>query len=104
TTFYKEGDIKISEVYGQSSPVKIIIHELDPSATNKVYNLAFRDDNSFSLKEGDAGKINHYQFGKEFKNSIGRFTFVANAASNISGSRENLKIQFHNIVSLANGY
>ena len=100
TSFYVEGDVKTSEIYGRFVPVKVIVHEIDSAAFNKIVTLQFKDNNHYELQEGNGSEATAHQFGEEIKVPFGRFTIVATTA----GSTESIKIKIHDIRKLANLY
>ena len=100
-SFYEEGRVKSTEVYGRSLPIKLIIRELDSAAYNKVVILHIKNNNSFEL-EGEEGEPNAvHQFGQEISKPYGTFTVIAQAGIE---EKKQVKIQFHDIRKLANQY
>jgi tyrosine-protein kinase Etk/Wzc len=102
TSFYKDGRVKVTEIYGRQVPVKLIISKLDSTAFNKSIVIHLKDNNSFDL-EDEEGEPTQHQFGQEIRKSYGVFTIVA-----VAGATNNLLdeiiVQFHDIRKLADGY
>ena len=99
-SYYVEGDVKTSEIYGRSNQVKVIVHELDSAAFDKIFTLHNKDNNRFELKEDEKAEGTVHQFGQEIKVTAGRFTIVATSAA----IPDPIKIKFHEIRKLANFY
>src|SRR5690606_21289789 len=99
-SFYKEGEIKTTEIYGKNLPIKVIVHELDSSAFGLDFNLFFNGGNSFKLQEGESPKTTAHQFGKEIRKPYGRFTIIANLGANKANREKSIKIRLHNINNL----
>ncbi|AKD01938.1 tyrosine-protein kinase [Pontibacter korlensis] len=103
TSYYVEGNIKTSEVYGRSLPVKVIVSTLDSAAFDKTLTLYIKDNNSFELEGEESQERSAYKFGQEIKHAYGTFTVVA--ASGVSTrNKANLIIKFHDIRKLADYY
>ncbi|NDK57503.1 GumC family protein [Pontibacter fetidus] len=102
TSFYREGHIKKTEIYGREVPVKLIISKLDSSAFSKSVILRLQGNNNFEL-EDEEGNTSKHQFGKEINNSYGIFTVVASTEAN-STSLNEIIVHFHDIRKLADGY
>jgi tyrosine-protein kinase Etk/Wzc len=103
-SFFIEGDVKTTEVYGASLPIKLIIHELDSAAFNKWAVIHFKRRNQFELEAGQQRTV--HQFGQEIRSSLGRFTVVAatSRAASVPPGHDKLKIKFHDTRQLGNYY
>src|SRR5690606_2912958 len=96
TTFYTEGNIKTSEVYGQSLPIKITLSSLDSIALGQRIKIEIVDKNNYTLTDDEGSQ--DYAFGAQVKRSYGVFTLTA------SGDIENEKtiwIQFNDLEKMA---
>lgn len=100
-SFYVEGRVKSTEVYGHSLPLKLIIAELDSAAFDKIISLHIRSNNSFELEEEEEDTRSSHQFGQEIRKPYGTFTVIAPAGIE---DRELIRIKFHDIRKLANSY
>src|SRR5690606_5506276 len=99
TTFYTEGNIKTSEVYGKSLPLKITLSRLDSTALGKRIKIELRNQNNFILTDDDGEKS--YAFGKQIEKDYGTFTMTA------SGDMDEGKaiwIQFNDLMKMASSY
>lgn len=99
-SFYVEGKVKTSEVYGRSLPVKLIIGELDSTAFEKAITLHIKNNNSFELEDEEKERSQH-QFGQKISKPYGNFTVIALAEVT---DLQKIIIQFHDIRKLANEY
>ncbi|GAB3203686.1 capsular exopolysaccharide synthesis family protein [Pontibacter aydingkolensis] len=101
TSFYTEGRLKTTEVFGRSQPIKIVVSELDSAAFNKTIFVNLKDNNSFEIEDGE--KQTTHQFGQQIKTDYATFTvLVAPALSR--KSRDQVAVKFHDIRKLANSY
>src|SRR5690554_4163074 len=53
TTFLTEGNIKTTEIYGSSLPIKLTLSKLDSSAYDKIVEVEIINDNIFSLTDDE---------------------------------------------------
>lgn len=100
-TYYEQGRIKSTEVYGRTLPLKLIIGELDSAAFDKTITLHIKSDNSFELEGEEEEERSLHQFGQEIHKSYGTFTVTAQTGIT---DRQQIKIKFHDIRKLANRY
>ncbi|MBC5993348.1 GumC family protein [Pontibacter cellulosilyticus] len=101
TSFYVEGRVKTTEVFGRSQPFRIIVSELDSSAFNKTIFVNLKDNNSFEIEDGETKAVN--KFGQQIKTSYATFTLVA-APALASKSGDQVAVKFHDIRKLSNYY
>ena len=103
-SYFVEGNVKTGEIYGNSLPIKVIIHELDSGAFNKPFVLHLIGKNQFEFQmEGEDAVKTVHQFGKEFKMPLGRLTVIS-ASEAIGGNKHKIIIKFNDIRRLANYY
>src|SRR5690554_474157 len=103
TSYYKEGDIKTTEIYGVNVPVKVIIHQLDSASRDVVYTLSFMGNNQFELQNADGTDNSVHHFGNEIQKPIGKFTIIDNRKESDNDNKP-IKIRLHNLTRLANSY
>src|SRR5699024_11904229 len=87
TSYYKEGDIKTTEIYGASVPVKVIVHHLDSTARDVVYNLDFNGNNQFTLQNLEGTELTTHHFGKEIQKTISRLTIIDNRTNHANDNK-----------------
>ena len=104
TSYFVEGDVKTSEIYGRSLPLKVIVHAIDSAAFDKTLSFLLKGNNRFEFIEGEKEAGIVYRFGEEIQNSIGRFTVIGASLVDSSRTGEKIKVKFHNIQKLANYY
>ncbi|TPE39988.1 GumC family protein [Pontibacter mangrovi] len=103
TSYYVEGNVKTSEVYGRSLPLRVIVSKLDSAAFGQELVLQLKDNNSFELADAEGQQRASYKFGQEIKHPYGTFTVVA-AAGVAPEDKQQLIIRFHDIRKLADYY
>src|SRR5690606_15659878 len=99
TTFYTEGNIKTSEVYGPSLPVKITLSSLDSAALGQRIKIEIQDKNNYLLTDVDGTET--YEFGKQVKKSYATFTLTALGAV---AEEKVIWVQFNNLTKSAASY
>ena len=102
-SFYVEGNVKTSELYGRKLPVKVLIHELDSSAFGKMINLHIQGNNGFELSEAGNEIRSSHLFGQEIKKPYGKFTVLASSGV-AQHNAKSIQIQFNDTRRLANYY
>ena len=102
TSFYVEGKVKTSELYGNSLPIKIFVHSLKPDGFYKFVKFQIIGNNKFELVENE-NKINTYSFGQKITTDFAEFTVIANSTIEESMPKKVI-VQFHDINSLAGIY
>lgn len=100
-SFYKKGNVKTTEIYGQTLPLKLIMGELDSAAFDKIITLYIKNNNSFEIEEDGVEERSLHQFGQEIIKPYGTFTVIAQTGIN---DEDKIKIKFHDIRKLANRY
>ena len=103
TSYYVEGNVKTSEIYGRSLPVKIIVNTLDSAAIRKTIKLHIKGENRFELEEENDEERSVHFFGQEIKKSYGTFTILA-SADVAEYSPKTIYINFNDIRSLSDYY
>ncbi|RDV11100.1 capsular biosynthesis protein [Pontibacter diazotrophicus] len=104
TSYYKPGNIRDVELYGEELPLKVIVSKLDSAAYGKSIVLHVKDNNSFEIEEENEAVVSEHQFGQEIQKAYGTFTVVAAAGASSPSSPKNIVVQFIDIRKLANAY
>src|SRR5690606_31548473 len=99
TRLYTEGNIKTTEIYGKSSPIRVILSSLDSTAFANRIQIQIKDKNQFSTldEEGE----NTYSFGKQIQKPYATFTLTA---VNIIPDKQDIDIQFNDLVRSSRSY
>ncbi|MER2998507.1 GumC family protein [Pontibacter populi] len=100
STYYVDGRVKSTEVFGNSLPVKLIVSRLDSAAFDKTIVIQTKDNINFQIE--DDGKVSQHKFGQEIKKPYAAFTVVAG-----NGALADVKkatIKFHDIRKVAEYY
>lgn len=100
TTYYVDGRVKSTEIYGNGMPVKLIVSRLDSAAFNKVITIQTKDNINFQLE--DEGTVSQHKFGQEIKKPYVAFTVVA--GSGVITGGKNITVKFHDIRKVAESY
>src|SRR5690606_4619858 len=92
TSFFTEGKIKRTEIYGESSPVCVTISRVSLSAYQTELEIEIEDNNNYNLidKQG----ISEHAFGKKISKPYADFTLTS-AAKVTPGER--ISIKFNNL-------
>src|SRR5690606_35034340 len=96
TTFYTEGNIKTTEIYGKNVPINITLTSLDSTALGNRIKIQIKNQNNYILTD-ENGESEH-AFGKQVRTSYATFTLTA------PGEIDNDQIvwvQFNNLVGMA---
>ena len=101
TSYYIEGKIKDTELYGSVSPIKVLVSSLAPAAIGKGLTVNIKPDNAFDLDDYN-GNITHHNFGKQIKKPYGTFTIVATSAKEVAGAK--IIIRFQDLQRVAEYY
>jgi len=101
TNYYIEGKIKDIELYGSTSPVKVLISSMASTAIGQGFTVSLKNDNTFDLDDY-SGKITTYKFGQQIQKPYGTFTMVASAAKTVAGT--NIIIRFQDLQKVAEHY
>src|SRR5690606_34698618 len=75
TTFFTEGNIKTTELYGRTLPINITVSSIDSAAFGKMIDIRIKDNNSFAVI--DEGGEQSYKFGSQVKTPYAVFTLTA---------------------------
>jgi tyrosine-protein kinase Etk/Wzc len=101
-SYFGEGRIKSSELYGGQSPIKAVIARLDSAGMGKSFVVEVEDNNTFSIYEGE-NKVSTHKFGEQIQKKYGVFTIVADSdITNDTGRR--VLVRFNNLGKMANSY
>src|SRR5690606_29143200 len=63
TTFFTEGNIKTTEIYGKTLPLKITLSSLDSIAFGQRIKIQIKDKNNYTLIDEESSQ--DYAFGKQ---------------------------------------
>jgi tyrosine-protein kinase Etk/Wzc len=102
TNYFVEGNIKVTEVYGEGVPFKLLVSQLDSAAFGKAVTLQIKDNNTFVLSDED-GKPTTHKFGREVKKPYAVFTVVASSKVDSKNAKEVIII-FNDIRQQADSY
>ncbi|MBJ6119198.1 polysaccharide biosynthesis tyrosine autokinase [Pontibacter sp. BT310] len=100
TTYYVDGRVKSTEIYGATIPLKVIVSKLDSSAFNKAIVIQPKDHNEFQI-EAD-GALSQHKFGAQIKTLYGVFTVVAGTGKAVKDKK--VTVKFHDIRKVAESY
>ncbi|NEM97600.1 GumC family protein [Pontibacter burrus] len=100
TTYYVDGRVKSTEIYGNSMPINLIVSRLDSAAFNKVFTIRTVDNINFQLE--DEGIVSQHKFGQEIKKPYASFTVVA--GNGVIAVGKNITVKFHDIRKVAESY
>jgi len=100
TTYFVDGRVKSTEIYGASMPLKVIVSKLDSSAFNKSIVVYPKDNNTYQIDE--EGTLSQHKFGEQVKKPYGMFTVVA--GTNNGGKDKKVTVKFHDIRKVAEYY
>ena len=101
TSYYVEGPVKLKEIYGSTSPIKVLINELKPTAANQAFTVNLKSGNTFELID-NLGTTTLCYFGDQIQKPYGTFTVVANQGSKLNEKK--IIIHFDDIAKLTNHY
>lgn len=101
TSFYQQGRIKNTELYGQQVPVRVVIGQLGATMPGKSVLLHLRPGNTFSLEE-QPGTAATYIYGQAITRPYGSFTVVK--ADSLMAPAGELLLTFNNITQVADHY
>lgn len=100
TTYYVDGRVKSTEIFGNTMPVKVIVSKLDSAAFGKTVLIETKDNINFQLK--DNGVTSQHKFGQEIKRPYASFTVVAGGGSIKNGQK--VTVKFHDLRKVADYY
>ncbi len=98
TRYVIEGNIRDVEIYGDEVPINIVMNELQEAAFGKSFEIFFKDDRSFELRD-DGRTV--YNFGEEIEKSYGKFTIVANSDFTLTANNKPIRVRFGDKKALA---
>ncbi len=99
-SYFSEGTVKITELYGKQLPLRLTVGPLDTLAYETDLKIRVLNGNRFELLEDDKS-IGTYTFGKRINRPYAQFT-VTTSQSLTEGSL--IRIVFNDIYKLANYY
>ncbi|GAA4912132.1 GumC family protein [Mucilaginibacter defluvii] len=100
-TYYKEGKIKKTEVYGRSLPVRLIVKKLDSLSGGKSVIITPVSATRYTWDDGSTKKT--YPFGREISNNYGVFTAIPSGKA-IPTLNESVIVQLNNSKKLVADY
>ena len=101
TNYYVEGRVKDIELYGNASPIKVLINNLASTAIGQGFTVNLKADNTFVLDDY-SGKSANYKFGQQIQKPYGTFTVVASTAKIVAGT--SIIIRFQDLQKVAEHY
>jgi tyrosine-protein kinase Etk/Wzc len=102
TSYFVEGKIKVTEVYGERMPFKLLVSQLDSSAFGKSVIFQIKDDNTFVIND-ELGLLTNHEFGKEVRKPYAVFTVVASSDLDSKKVKEVIVV-FNDIRQQADSY
>jgi tyrosine-protein kinase Etk/Wzc len=75
-SYYIEGPVHLKEIYGRTSPIKVLISKLDTTASNTFFTINLKPGNTFEFDDY-SGKITSHSFGQQISKPYGTFTIVS---------------------------
>jgi tyrosine-protein kinase Etk/Wzc len=100
--YYVKGRIKDVELYGNASPIKVLISSMAPTAVGKAFAIHLKSNNTFELDDYSRNNLTQYSFGQQIKKPYGTFTILTTSAKSVAGDR--IIVQFQDIQQVANYY
>ncbi|MBB6612722.1 polysaccharide biosynthesis tyrosine autokinase [Pontibacter sp. Tf4] len=100
TSYYVDGRVKSTEIYGASMPLKVIVSKLDSSAFNKSIVVQATGKNGYQIDED--GTVTSHKFGEQVKKPYGIFTVVAGTPN--TAKNKKVTVKFHDIRQVADYY
>src|SRR5690606_36862625 len=99
TTFYTEGNIKTTEIYGNSLPIRITLSKIDSIAFGEQIKITVGKNNQFILT--DEMSTETYSFGKQINKPYAIFTVTA--VGEVEQGKV-ITIQFNDLSKSADGF
>jgi tyrosine-protein kinase Etk/Wzc len=103
TSYYVKGKVRTQEVYQGTLPFKLIISQLDSTAFGKSITISLKDNNSFTLEEGEQAATTH-NFGQLIRRPYGQFTVVSTPSPSANKTNKPFIIKFQDLRKVAIDY
>ena len=100
--YYVKGRIKDVELYGNASPIKVLISSIAPTAVGKVFAIHLKSNNTFELDDYSGNNLARYSFGQQIKKPYGTFTILTTSAKSAAGDK--IIVRFQDLQQVANYY
>ena len=101
-SYYVEGKVQDVELYGNASPIKVLMSNVAPTAVGKAFTIYLKSDNTFELDDYSGNNLARYSFGQQIKNSYGTFTILTTSAKNAAGDK--IIVRFQDLQQVAAYY
>ena len=102
TNYYVKGRIKEVELYGNASPIKVLISSIAPTAVGKFFAIHLKSNNTFELDDYSGNNLARYSFGQQIKKPYGTFTVLTTSAKSAAGDK--IIVRFQDLQQVANYY
>ncbi len=100
TTYYTQGKMKESEIYGPSVPVKVVHEQIRPEAYEEEVVIHPISNNTFKLEDGSS--LTYYRYGQKIRRPYATFAVKKTPAFKLP--LKPIRIQFNNLEKLASSY
>ncbi|MEJ6981369.1 polysaccharide biosynthesis tyrosine autokinase [Pedobacter sp. P351] len=100
TSYSKNNWLTRAELYGETLPVRVIVYRLTNNAYIKKYTLQILDENIFVIKEGDKGRV--YHFNQVIQNPDYTIRVIKGPA--FAKNYKPISIKFKNLVQMAEAF
>src|SRR5690606_6146456 len=100
TSYYREGKIKTTELYGKTLPIRIVINQLDSTFYGNQIEITVKDKSTFVLNDIDGEK--EFEFNKPVKRTYGSFLVIPQHPN--YENKGTILVRFNNIIDIGNSY
>lgn len=100
TTYYTQGKMKESEIYGPGVPVAVVHEQINPTAYEEEVIIYPISANTFKLEDGTS--LTYYKYGQKIKRPYATFAVKKTPAFRLP--IKPIRIQFNNLEKLADKY
>jgi tyrosine-protein kinase Etk/Wzc len=100
TTYYTQGKVKETEIYGPTVPVKVVHEQIKPEAYVEEIVIHPVSANTFKLEDGSS--LTYYRYGQKIKRPYATFAVLKTPAFQLPVKP--VRIQFNNLEKLASNY
>lgn len=99
-SYFLDGTMKDTELYGRSLPVKLTFENISPRAYSHEFIIQPIDERTFKFDDGDAAAV--YSYGQKIRRGYG--IFQVRKVSDGPVKQNKIKVKLKNPVSLAKSY
>lgn len=100
-SYYVEGPVNDMEIYGNAVPVKLIVSELDSSATGKSFKVHLKANNLYEIKD-ILGNVTVHSSGQLVRMPYGTFTILTSPVNALKANE--VIVRFSDMRKLATQY